>query len=48
MRTLGSILVVILATMFELLGRVLHSVASVAMSTAIMLLGIVSDKDLSE
>ena len=48
MKTIVCILVVILATMFELAGRVFHAVGSVAMSTAIMLIGLVSDHDLSK
>lgn len=48
MKTLTGILIVILATIFELIGKVLHAIASVAMSTAIMLIGLVSERDLSK
>lgn len=48
MRTIAGIFIVILATIFELIGRIFHAIGAVAMSTAIMLIGLVSNTDLSK
>lgn len=44
MKLLLSIPVIILAFVFELIGRVLHQIGEVSMSAAIMLLSAISSK----
>lgn len=48
MRTIVGIFIVILATIFELIGRIFHVFGDIAMSTAIMLLKTISHTNLSE
>lgn len=44
MKAIGSFIVIVTALIFEIIGRVLHQIAEVALSITIMLLGIVSPK----